>query len=131
MIRLPPRSTRTYTLFPYTTLFRSSLSANPMNIWCVAIRRPGTSMGAIRWAAMSRPLRSSRTDKQGHVPQQGTVDNGVFLNVLIILAVQAAMTRRLKSDGSLRPWSGNYRTRIETDGDTHPVSPGIDFSKNI
>src|SRR3546814_3087034 len=24
MIRLPPRSTRTYTLFPYTTLFRSS-----------------------------------------------------------------------------------------------------------
>src|SRR3546814_4754936 len=24
MIRRPPRSTRTYTLFPYTTLFRSS-----------------------------------------------------------------------------------------------------------
>src|SRR3546814_14869871 len=26
MIRRPPRSTRTYTLFPYTTLFRSSPS---------------------------------------------------------------------------------------------------------
>src|SRR3546814_18934879 len=26
MIRRPPRSTRTYTLFPYTTLFRSSSS---------------------------------------------------------------------------------------------------------
>src|SRR3546814_2324835 len=25
MMRLPPRSTRTYTLFPYTTLFRSSI----------------------------------------------------------------------------------------------------------
>src|SRR3546814_5946837 len=25
MIRLPPRSTRTYTLFPYTTLFRSNV----------------------------------------------------------------------------------------------------------
>src|SRR3546814_17966823 len=25
MIRLPPRSTRTYTLFPYSTLFRSGL----------------------------------------------------------------------------------------------------------
>src|SRR3546814_8015523 len=25
LIRLPPRSTRTYTLFPYTTLFRSRL----------------------------------------------------------------------------------------------------------
>src|SRR3546814_6935675 len=28
MIRRPPRSTRTYTLFPYTTLFRSHLDAN-------------------------------------------------------------------------------------------------------
>src|SRR3546814_20284965 len=27
MIRLPPRSTRTYTLFPYTTLFRSPSAA--------------------------------------------------------------------------------------------------------
>src|SRR3546814_1599994 len=27
MIRRPPRSTRTYTLFPYTTLFRSVLCA--------------------------------------------------------------------------------------------------------
>src|SRR3546814_19762035 len=26
MIRQPPRSTRTYTLFPYTTLFRSNVS---------------------------------------------------------------------------------------------------------
>src|SRR3546814_16750868 len=26
MIRRPPRSTRTYTLFPYTTLFRSAVS---------------------------------------------------------------------------------------------------------
>src|SRR3546814_20157228 len=29
MIRRPPRSTRTYTLFPYTTLFRSSDSCPP------------------------------------------------------------------------------------------------------
>src|SRR3546814_1941969 len=28
MIRRPPRSTRTDTLFPYTTLFRSDLAAN-------------------------------------------------------------------------------------------------------
>src|SRR3546814_9642227 len=27
MVRLPPRSTRTDTLFPYTTLFRSNISA--------------------------------------------------------------------------------------------------------
>src|SRR3546814_17124524 len=29
MIRRPPRSTRTDTLFPYTTLFRSGLVSNP------------------------------------------------------------------------------------------------------
>src|SRR3546814_9686431 len=29
MIRLPPRSTRTYTLFPYTTLFRSVVTGVP------------------------------------------------------------------------------------------------------
>src|SRR3546814_10519305 len=29
MIRRPPRSTRTDTLFPYTTLFRSHLAAHP------------------------------------------------------------------------------------------------------
>src|SRR3546814_7937454 len=29
MIRRPPRSTRTDTLFPYTTLFRSRLETNP------------------------------------------------------------------------------------------------------
>src|SRR3546814_9617088 len=28
MIRLPPKSTRTYTLFPYTTLFRSIVKLN-------------------------------------------------------------------------------------------------------
>src|SRR3546814_11661359 len=37
MIRLPPRSTRTATLFPYTTLFRS-LVVNP-------VERRGAGMG--------------------------------------------------------------------------------------
>src|SRR3546814_6317757 len=32
MIRRPPRSTRTDTLFPYTTLFRSSVAAN-LAVW--------------------------------------------------------------------------------------------------
>src|SRR3546814_20587594 len=31
MIRLPPRSTRTDTLFPYTTLFRSTATADLLN----------------------------------------------------------------------------------------------------
>src|SRR3546814_9899985 len=32
MIRRPPRSTRTYTLFPYTTLFRSDRMTRPMRV---------------------------------------------------------------------------------------------------
>src|SRR3546814_8566062 len=33
MVRRPPRSTRTYTLFPYTTLFRSRLRmATPLQV---------------------------------------------------------------------------------------------------
>src|SRR3546814_1440310 len=39
MIRRPPRSTRTDTLFPYTTLFRSSQTYD-------ALRHPATVIGA-------------------------------------------------------------------------------------
>src|SRR3546814_3107025 len=34
MIRRPPRSTRTDTLFPYTTLFRSCCRFRPARGWC-------------------------------------------------------------------------------------------------
>src|SRR3546814_8136082 len=37
MIRRPPRSTRTDTLFPYTTLFRSALGAYGYSVYAVAI----------------------------------------------------------------------------------------------
>src|SRR3546814_1399079 len=43
MIRRPPRSTRTDTLFPYTTLFRSRLSVQPD-----ARRRAGDGLSAGR-----------------------------------------------------------------------------------
>src|SRR3546814_9630680 len=46
MIRRPPRSTRTDTLFPYTTLFRS----------------PGTSDAARRLFAASGPIRGTLAD---------------------------------------------------------------------
>src|SRR3546814_6839896 len=51
MIRLPPRSTRTDTLFPYTTLFRSVL-ASPTNGFTIGttvrIPPPTTPTSAIR-----------------------------------------------------------------------------------
>src|SRR3546814_14686810 len=50
MIRRPPRSTRTDTLFPYTTLFRSS------NRGDLAVARPavGDVLGAARGAAVEQ-----------------------------------------------------------------------------
>src|SRR3546814_8911651 len=39
MIRRPPRSTRTDTLFPYTTLFRSKRLAKAFRILATALRR--------------------------------------------------------------------------------------------
>src|SRR3546814_1996582 len=41
MIRRPPRSTRTDTLFPYTTLFRSSLKAGAWFCFISSPRRRG------------------------------------------------------------------------------------------
>src|SRR3546814_13264473 len=35
MIRRPPRSTRTDTLFPYTTLFRSGVHVTPAHPWAI------------------------------------------------------------------------------------------------
>src|SRR3546814_9115375 len=44
MIRRPPRSTRTDTLFPYTTLFRSIQSVSKVFTLALALRRVGSSL---------------------------------------------------------------------------------------
>src|SRR3546814_1976380 len=41
MIRRPPESTRTYTLFPYTTLFRSRSGPRPRRVGTVRVKGPG------------------------------------------------------------------------------------------
>src|SRR3546814_5043847 len=58
MIRRPPRSTRTDTLFPYTTLFRSSRA---QTVWNTApfVAAPG------RLRADRRASRRSRADRTG------------------------------------------------------------------
>src|SRR3546814_6335138 len=44
MMRRPPRSTRTDTLFPYTTLFRS---ADPYRVWLSEIMLQQTTVAAV------------------------------------------------------------------------------------
>src|SRR3546814_20605856 len=53
MIRRPPRSTRTDTLFPYTTLFRSKLLADGGEARAV-MRKRGSVIGRVQ--ASLRPL---------------------------------------------------------------------------
>src|SRR3546814_6226100 len=66
MIRLPPRSTRTDTLFPYTTLFRSwrrcadGRRADPA--------RPAWSLGGVRPVGRGR-----RPDPPGAIRYRGVV----------------------------------------------------------
>src|SRR3546814_16748005 len=48
MIRRPPNSTRTDPLFPYTTLFRSSLDHSPPTVG-----RPGCHSSMAKWALRS------------------------------------------------------------------------------
>src|SRR6056297_4182888 len=48
MIRRPPRSTRTDTLFPYTTLFRSPGPARPTGTSTRCWRVPATTTGGSR-----------------------------------------------------------------------------------
>src|SRR3546814_2436559 len=53
MIRRPPRSTRTDTLFPYTTLFRSGCTRR-LRSWRAAT--PQSAMEGVRDRAAGRPL---------------------------------------------------------------------------
>src|SRR3546814_1269408 len=105
MIRLPPRSTRTDTLFPYTTLFRSAIdiqheshaaghaSTEVASGAAKDDRRPaGHIFAAIRAAAFDHHLRARIADGEAFARltggeklarrcpvQNGVADNGVLL----------------------------------------------------
>src|SRR3546814_19223812 len=59
MIRRPPRSTRTDTLFPYTTLFRSAASQTS----CSPASNGPTVSGGISGAACSGASRNVRSEE--------------------------------------------------------------------
>src|SRR3546814_6800044 len=64
MIRLPPRSTRTDTLFPYTTLFRSLRRAVDRRVCGTARARPGlTSTCADARQGARRERRGQRSEE--------------------------------------------------------------------
>src|SRR3546814_14642261 len=57
MIRRPPRSTRTDTLFPYTTLFRSAFNAEPEEVVDAAYVAAG-GMDLVQYAVFAQGARA-------------------------------------------------------------------------
>src|SRR3546814_17815605 len=69
MIRRPPRSTRTDTLFPYTTLFRGVRFRLPLlELADDADRRGGVARAALPRLALDRRARSRRAVRRGARP---------------------------------------------------------------
>src|SRR3546814_5013378 len=62
MIRRPPRSTRTDTLFPYTTLFRSRIPAGREGVHAHAGQRGGDQRTAFGGAAQRDPPQAPPRD---------------------------------------------------------------------
>src|SRR3546814_20647032 len=90
MIRRPPRSTRTDTLFPYTTLFRSCVAA-PASCAAAcddAVEPAASGVGAAVGAGISRTategacsaLRSGAVHGRAGTARRSTVDSGAGIS---------------------------------------------------
>src|SRR3546814_6220812 len=64
MIRRPPRATRTDTLFPYTTLFRSAFGHRPLRARRVS-RAPPPGDGGVEGRRRRRPWRGAGGKRRG------------------------------------------------------------------
>src|SRR3546814_6278290 len=69
MLRRPPRSTPTYTLFPYTTLFRSSdflvrILPPPPRYGLLPPDRSRHEIGSCQWLSFQAELRQRPFDRQ-------------------------------------------------------------------
>src|SRR3546814_9839241 len=75
MIRRPPRSTRTDTLFPYTTLFRSGAG----NVGDGDAQKPG---GCLRWKSVrrwySRPIETRSEEHTSELQSLMRISYAVF-----------------------------------------------------
>src|SRR3546814_17115995 len=71
MIRRPPRSTRTDTLFPYTTLFRSPFDLADSTVGVVDSRRDCTAVAAAVEEESRRPGPLPRRQGCCRLPQDG------------------------------------------------------------
>src|SRR3546814_9203562 len=87
MIRRPPRSTRTDTLFPYTTLFRSIDSVEDMKILFDGIPLDKMSVSMTMNGAVLPVLACYivAAEEQGVAPEQlsGTIQNDILKEFMV------------------------------------------------
>src|SRR3546814_4819898 len=81
MIRRPPRSTRTYTLFPYTTLFRSCMNTDTALAALAALAHP-TRLEAFRLLVQHEPEGLST----GQLVEASGLTQGTFSTHLAVMA---------------------------------------------
>src|SRR3546814_12591950 len=96
MIRRPPRSTRTYTLFPYTTLFRSTGLADLDVARCD--REHAAAADQIGFGAI-RPHRNARRHRDARAIEHalGDFDRGGVLDEEAGAAIKDRKSTRLNS----------------------------------
>src|SRR3546814_44299 len=79
MIRRPPRSTRTDTLFPYTTLFRSCRGCSGIAPRQAAARRDAWAVALLRGDRQARRCTDARQDRHQRVAARlSSNQNGVI-----------------------------------------------------
>src|SRR3546814_5657141 len=76
MLRRPPRSTRTDTLFPYTTLFRSTFEKSGTGSWTLT----GTTSAVTPWTISGGTLVISQDATLGDASGDLTFDEGTLQN---------------------------------------------------
>src|SRR3546814_17905667 len=128
-IRRPPRSTRTDTLFPYTTLFRScrdraspqqsrcrQLLTSPRLIWCARSASPGRRSGngvgdmasRLARAALAELRRSPHGAPRG-AAQYGGCDEAAAHSTVYAIAPRSE-ERRVGDEGTGKYSSGGARS---------------------
>src|SRR3546814_18232592 len=103
MIRRPPRSTRTYTLFPYTTLFRSFVKAQnqiivPGGRQAPVIITPAIALDDHHMPLIDRPDRGGDTSLQ--VPDR------------LVFGLVAAMTLARRRQAPVPLGRASFRERL-------------------
>src|SRR3546814_2740003 len=89
MIRRPPRSTRTDTLFPYTTLFRSSTCRRPLSRQLQPVEH--AAFGFVALAAIGRRRWPEAVE---HAPPPRPLARGRLLAAADLLRILALLARR-------------------------------------